>query len=499
MNDFTDLVDLACERLGGAALFANDEFFADRDNLLKSEPATFVPGRYTDRGKWMDGWETRRRRTPGHDWCIVRLGVPGLVRGVVVDTSHFTGNYPESFELEACSAPAQAPLEALEAAAWTPLLPRTRLAGDTRNAFAVADAYRATHVRLHIFPDGGVARLRVHGEALPDARWLGRAGIEADVDLASVEHGGVVVAASDTFFGPRHALIMPGRAHDMSDGWETKRTRREGPEWVVVRLAAEGTIHRVEIDTWRFKGNAPESAAIAIGASAEGPWVPVVERTKLLPHTRHVFDVDGEVLPHAPARFARLSTWPDGGVSRLRLHGTPSRAGREALGIARVNAASPEEATDAMRACCGCAAWARAMADARPFRDLAHVRVEAARAADRLTEREWLEAFAAHPRIGERAAKAPVPPAEVGGWSSHEQAGMDRARAEIRQAMAEANRAYEAKFGLVYLVCATGKSGEELLADARHRLGGDRASEVARAIEEQRKITDLRLEKLVLR
>lgn len=492
MNDFTDLVDLACERLGGAALFTNDEFFADKDNLLKSEAAVFVPGRYTDRGKWMDGWETRRRRTPGHDWCIVRLGVPGIVRGVVVDTSHFTGNYPESFELEACSAPAQAPLEQLEAASWVALLPRTRLAGDTRNAFAVgaSSAWRATHVRLRIFPDGGVARLRVHGDALPDARWLGRPGSEADVDLASVEHGGVVVAASDTFFGPRHALIMPGRAHDMSDGWETKRTRREGPEWVVVRLAAEATIRSVEIDTWRFKGNAPESAALAVGPSVDGPWTPVLERAKLLAHTRHVFD--GAVIAHPPARFARLSTWPDGGVSRLRLHGTPSRAGREALGITRLNALFPDDATQAMLACCGCAAWARAMVDARPFRDMAHLRSEAARAGDRLTEREWLEAFAAHPRIGDRKPDA-------SGWSSQEQAGMDRVRAEIHQAMAEANRAYEAKFGFVYLVCATGKSGEEMLADAHQRLGGDRVTEMARAIDEQRKIIDLRIDKLVAR
>jgi len=267
---FTDLVDLAAERLGGAVLWANDEFFAEKDNLLRAEPAVFVPGRYTDRGKWMDGWETRRRRHPGHDWCIVRLGVPGVVRGVVVDTSHFKGNYPESCSLEACSAPAHAPLEALEAASWHEILPRTALKGDAHNAFAIERAWRATHVRLRIFPDGGVARLRLHGEAVPEARWLGRPGVEQDVDLAAVENGGVVLAASDTFFGPRHALVMPGRAHDMSDGWETRRTRREGPEWVVM-------------SAWRPRGRSAEPTSTR-GASGATP--PGARRSRWAPRPR---------------------------------------------------------------------------------------------------------------------------------------------------------------------------------------------------------------------
>jgi allantoicase len=490
MSDFTERVDLAAERLGGAALFCNDEFFAGRDNLLKSEPAVFVPGRYTDRGKWMDGWETRRRREPGHDWVIVRLGVPGVVRGVVVDTSHFTGNFPSAFSLEACSAPAQATLAELEEHRWFELHARADLKGDARNAFAVESPFRVTHVRLHIYPDGGVARLRVHGDPMPDARWLGRAGTEPDVDLAAVEHGGQVVAASDMFYGPRHALIMPGRAHDMSDGWETKRTRREGPEWVVVRLAAEGVLHRVDVDTWRFRGNAPESAALAVGPTPDGPWSEVLPRTKLLPHTHHVFDA--ELSAHEPGRFARLSTWPDGGVSRLRLFGQPSRAGREALGVARVNALAPEDAASELLACCGSAGWARQMVDLRPFRDLSHMKAEAGALFVKMTEREWLEAFAAHPRIGERKT-------DRKGWSAEEQARVGLARRETLDALADANRAYEARFGFVYLVCATGLEAEHMLADAQARLARDRGAEIARASDEQRKITELRLEKLVLR
>ena len=482
------LIDLAGERLGGAVLWANDEFFAEKDQLLKPEAPLFVPGKYTDRGKWMDGWETRRRRTPGHDWCIVRLGVPGLIRGVVVDTAHFKGNFPESCSLEACTASAETSLDDLEKAGWLEIMPKTKLQGDARNAFAIERAWRATHVRFRIFPDGGVARLRLYGDVIADPRWHGRSGLEQEVDLACAEHGGVVVAASDTFFGPRHALVMPGRAVDMGDGWETRRTRRDGPEWVVVKLAAQGSLRRIEIDTWRFKGNAPESAELSVGSSPDGPWQEVLARTKLLPHTRHVFH--HELAEHASAQFARLSIWPDGGVSRLRLWGVVSRAGREAWGIARLNALAPGDAQAEMLACCASTEWARRVVDERPFRDRADLETAAVRAAEALSERDWLEAFAAHPRIGESA--------QARSWSALEQASMGDAARVTRDALAEANRAYEAKFGFTYIVCATGKSGEEMLAIARERLGSDRSRELLQAAAEQRKITELRLEKLVL-
>jgi len=498
-ESFTEAVDLAAERLGGAVLWASDEFFADKENLLKAAQPVFVPGKYGERGKWMDGWETRRRRNslgaldlgPEYDWCIVQLGVPGVIRGVVVDTSHFTGNYPESCSLEAISAFSDAwPAKLHKRKDWVEIVPRSKLAGDARNAFAVEHASLATHVRIRIYPDGGVARLRVHGDAMPDPRWLGRPGTEQDVDLASVENGGTVVAASDTFFGPRHALIMPGRAEEMSDGWETRRTRRPGPEWVVVKLAAEGVLRRVEIDTWRFKGNAPESAAIEVGATHDGPWTEVLARTHLLPHARNVHDA--EIVPHEGARFVRLSIWPDGGVSRLRLFGTPTRAGREAWGTARLDALAPEDARTELLACCGCTTWASRMVASRPFGSLEELKAKALLAAKGLEEADWLEAFAAHPRIGEKKSDAR-------GWSRQEQSRVADASRATLDALVEANGEYEAKFGFTYIVCATGKSADEMLAIARDRLGGDRAREISRAAEEQRKITDLRLEKLVVR
>jgi len=299
--DFTELVDLAAEKVGGAVLVANDEFFAPKENLLKVGAPIFVEGKYTDLGKWMDGWETRRRRTPGFDWCVIRLGLPGIVRGVV--------------DLQS------------DAINWMPLLPQMPLNGDTQNLFAVEDEQRATHLRFKIYPDGGVARLRVYGEVLPDWDRLQRIG--GDVDLAAVENGGRVVSCSDMFFGHRHNLIMPGRAANMSDGWETKRRRGPGHDWVIIQLGTVGQVRRLEVDTAWFKGNSPESCSLeathATDSSAAAladlsvVWKSILPRTKLQAHTRHFFE--NEVLDAGRVSHLRFNIFPDGGVSRLRVYG----------------------------------------------------------------------------------------------------------------------------------------------------------------------------------
>ncbi len=252
---FTDLPNLASERFGTVAVVANDEFFAPKERLIRSAPAEWREGVYDDRGKWMDGWETRRRRTPGYDWVIVRLGLAGIVRGVVIDTSFFTGNFPPQASIDACDVPGTPPADALtsDATPWRPLLEKVDLAGDARNEFAIDDrGRRVTHLRLNIFPDGGVARLRVHGDVVPDDRIFG-----GDVDLAAMENGGFVVSCSDMHYGHRQNLILPGRSTHMGDGWETKRRRGPGNDWTIVRLARRGTIARVELDTDHYKGNAP--------------------------------------------------------------------------------------------------------------------------------------------------------------------------------------------------------------------------------------------------
>src|SRR5437667_1991159 len=260
--DFTDLIELAAERLGGAVLVANDEFFGPKENLLKAAAPIFIEGKYTDLGKWMDGWETRRKRTPGYDWCIVRLGLPGIIRGVVVDTSYFRGNYPEQCSIEACTLDGQPTIEQLtsETTQWTEILTRLPLQGDSRNPFPIQSEQRFTYLRFNIYPDGGVARLRVFGEVVPDWSMLKRPGRE--IDLAAVENGGLVLSCSDMFFGHRHNLIMPGRAINMSDGWETKRRRGPGHDWVIIKLGTPGHIERLEVDTSYFKGNYPDNCSL---------------------------------------------------------------------------------------------------------------------------------------------------------------------------------------------------------------------------------------------
>ena len=328
--EFSELVDLASEKLGGVVLVANDEFFAPKENLLKASAPIFLEGEYSDRGKWMDGWETRRRRTPGYDWCIIRLGLPGIIRGVLVDTSFFRGNYPEHCSLEGCALDGQPSAEDVtnESVHWIPILPELPLTGDSQNPFPIESDEKYTHLRFKIYPDGGVARLRVYGEVLPDWKRIKRSG--GDIDLAAVENGGLVLACSDMFFGHRHNLIMPGRGVNMSDGWETKRRRGPGHDWVIVKLGATGQVRRVEIDTSHFKGNFPESCSLEACHSADLPlesltdlsvaWNSILPRTRLQAHTRHFFDE--ELLDAGPASHLRFNIFPDGGVSRLRVYGT---------------------------------------------------------------------------------------------------------------------------------------------------------------------------------
>src|SRR3984957_13391055 len=287
-SDKTQWVDLASRALGAGVVYADDELFADRENLIKAADPVFQPNSFGNKGQVMDGWETRRRREPGSDSAIVRLGCPGIVRHVVVDTSFLTGNYPPEVSVEACGTEGYPTPAELAAAAWTALVPRSGVAGDARNEFDVAVGQRFTHLRLTMFPDGGAARLRAYGEA----------GTR-----------------------PPANLLMPGLARVMGDGWETSRRRDAGNDWVAVRLACAGSVEVVELDTSHFVGNAPGWAALGSDGGD------LVERTALQPDTRHRFAVPGGPV----AGQVRLDVYPDGGMARLRVLGTPTQAARAAL------------------------------------------------------------------------------------------------------------------------------------------------------------------------
>lgn len=315
--DFLQLPDLASRALAGSVMYANDELFAQRENLVSAEPAAHDVSDFGHKGKVYDGWETRRRRAPGHDYAIVRLGVPGVVRGVVIDTSWFTGNYPPFASIDGVCVEGYPTAAQLQEAEWEPILDRVPLLGDTANSFPVASDKRWTHVRLNIFPDGGVARLRIHGEPRPDPAFL-----TGTIDLAALENGGDVVGCSNRFYSSPRNILGLGRARHMGEGWENARRRDDGNDHVVVRLAGEGMIDHVEIDTSYFVGNAPGWARLTgildeSTLADDSAWVTLVPRAELLPDCRHRFRVDAD----RPLRYVRLDVYPDGGIARLRVHG----------------------------------------------------------------------------------------------------------------------------------------------------------------------------------
>lgn len=471
------LVDLAARRLGGVVLAANDEYFAPKERLLDPDPPVFDPTAYTVRGKLMDGWETRRRRTPGADWCVVRLGAPGIVHRLLVDTRHFRGNAPEAVSVDAAHVDDLRDVPTDDD--WTPLLPRTPVQADHRNELDVDGAVAASHLRLWLHPDGGVARLRVRGAVVPDLRRV--AGHDGALDLAALVNGGLVTHASGEFFSSRHNLIGVGDARDMGDGWETRRRRGDGHDWVVVRLATVGVIDQVEIDTTHFRGNHPAACSVdARDDEADDGWWTLLERERLGPHLRHRFRVHDP----RPATHVRLRIHPDGGVARLLLPGRVTPRGWRRSRLRRFNALPIRGAGDELLACCASTRWARRIAEGRPYDDLAALQRANADVWWRLDEADWDEAFAAHPRIGDRSGAA---------HTRREQAGTADADASVLAALARGNREYEARFGRVFLVCATGLSAEDMLSALHRRLGADAADEVRTAAEEQRRITDLRL------
>ncbi|MFT3716996.1 MAG: allantoicase [Gordonia sp. (in: high G+C Gram-positive bacteria)] len=319
---FHTLPDLAARLIGGSVIWANDELFAQRQNLIKPGDAEYSPHTFGHTGQMYDGWETRRRRDDGHDAAIVRLGAPGIIHGAVVDTSWFRGNYPTSISLEGANVPGYPTVEEVLAADWTELVSQSTAYGDTKNDYSVSDRHTYTHVRLSIYPDGGVARLRVHGVARPDPDLLDL----GPVDLAALENGAAVSGCSNRFYSSPDNLLLPGRGRTMGEGWETARRRTGGNDWVAVRLAAHGVVHMAELDTTHFLGNAPGEASLS-GRDGNGPWFELMPRTRLQPDTRHRFPIDVDT----PVTEVRMDVYPDGGMLRMRLWGELTEQGRAAL------------------------------------------------------------------------------------------------------------------------------------------------------------------------
>ncbi len=317
-----DLTNLADARLGTEVVAVSDEFFAEAKRMLAIGPPVFVENLHDENGKWMDGWETRRRRGDGHDWAIVRLPRRARPRRVDLDTSFFTGNFAPAASLEGCVSDAEVPEPDTQ---WAPLLDETPLGPDRHHLRELApNALACTHVRLNIFPDGGVARLRLYGTF--EVEWSGVAG---ETDLVAALNGGIALAYSDAHYGKPTNILMPGRGADMSDGWETRRRREPGFDWAVLRLGHAGRVRRVEIDTAHFKGNFPHQCSIQAALLRDAAPASIVGRTMywpvLLPPTEmeadkvHTFGDLGDV---GVVSHLRVNLHPDGGISRLRAFGT---------------------------------------------------------------------------------------------------------------------------------------------------------------------------------
>ncbi len=486
------LVDLAAAEVGGRALLASDEFFAGKENLLAAGRGVWKEGLYTEHGKWMDGWESRRRRTPGHDWCIIELGLVGEIAMVDICTDHFTGNYPPFAEIEACHAPGASVHALRDEIVWTRIVNQVALKGGQQN-LALAEVHGAwTHVRLRIFPAGGVARLRCYGRPSPNAQG-------ARIDLVAMTNGGRTLAASDMYFSDMANLIRPGRATDMGQGWETRRSRPPGEDWILLQFGHAGRIDEIEIDTLHFKGNYPDSFVLEALHWPDAPphdltrseaWT-AIARGPLRAHEARSFPVDDA----GPWTHLRLRIQPDGGVSRLRVWGTPdyTAPGSDDPLVALING---PDATTHLARCCGAHRWVAAMAKDAPYQSRTHLLGEADAHWWRLDESDWLEAFTHHPRIGADVAKLREKFAATANWSAGEQAGMASADEEVIRELAASNRAYERRFGFIFIVCASGLSAAEMLARLKHRIDNEPEAELRIAAGEQAKITRLRLEKL---
>lgn len=320
-NPFHQWIRLEQPRLGTRVVYATDEFFGAKERLIDADEPVWIEDKYDDHGKWMDGWESRRKRTEGHDHCVVRLGIPGVIHGFDIDTRYFTGNFPPAASIEVCQCDHDIPGED---AIWRPVLKRCNLAGDAHNYFAVDDGEIVTHLRLNIFPDGGVARLRIFGHVRPDPGLL---TADASLDLIGMQNGGRALCCSDEHYGSMHNLNLPDLGTHMGDGWETARRRGPGNDWVVFELGEPGVIEEIEIDTAYFKGNYPDRAEVRGAlvsrvddlASSSEHWPVILPVAKLDMDKVHTFR--SELQDAGQVSHIRLNIFPDGGVSRLRIRG----------------------------------------------------------------------------------------------------------------------------------------------------------------------------------
>lgn len=320
---YTDVVG---EKLGGAVVACLNEWFAEAANLIKPKAPIRDATRFVHAGAWYDGWETRRHNTEEADWAIIKAGVAlAQIAGCEVDTAFFNGNHAPHILVEGANfALEEAPQDWASASVnWEPIIEKTEC-GPSQKHFFVRESgltsQNYTHFRLRMYPDGGIARFRLYGVVLPVPP---KDKCEI-LDFALVKNGGVAVQVSDQHFGSADNLLLPGRGHDMSDGWETKRSRTPGHvDWVVIKLGALTTIKNIVVDTAHFRGNFPQKINVKGYKGLQPPafdsqeWSLLVPDSKTGPDAEHEYDIEDT----SSYSHVLLTIIPDGGVKRVRVNG----------------------------------------------------------------------------------------------------------------------------------------------------------------------------------
>ena len=469
-----DLVDLAAKNMGGEVIIASDDFFASKDNLIKDGRAVWDPTTFSDTGKVYDGWESRRNRTESNDWVIIKLARPGVISLIDVDTDHFLGNAPQFISVEGIMEHFDA--KRINELDWQEIIPVSSVRSGRQNLFIIHNQQTFNFVRLQIFPDGGVARFRCYGRAhVPNTDDL--------TDYASLLNGGKAILASDMFFGEMNNLLKPYPPPNMGDGWETKRRRGKGHDWVIIELGKAIVPQEIEVDTTHFKGNYPDYCEIDVRSTNLPPniiayddkWTTIISKFKLQGDSKHSIS---DFSIYEPITHIRLRIYPDQGVCMIE----------------ELN--ENEDLRTQLLACCGSENWADNLIKLLPFRDLNDLIEKSNFVWYNLSEKDWLEAFSKHPKIGDiESLRAKYTQHDT--WSKQEQGSMREVVDEVLQKLKQYNLDYERKNGFIFIIFATGKSAEEMLQILETRLENSLSQELEIAAREQNKITRLRLERLV--
>ena len=316
------LIDLAQSRLGSKIIFKTDEFFAPARRIINPWPPIFKEGVFDKNGKWMDGWETRRKRGKGHDYLILKLGKPGRIHKIDVDTSYFSGNHPSKISIEACFNKKKIFNKKIK---WTTIVKKSVTKANSHHFFNIKNKNIFSHIKLNIFPDGGVARLRVYGSMN-----LNKNFGKNIVNLTSVLNGAVPIVCNNEHFGRAENILAPGIGKNMGDGWETRRSRGKNFDWLIVKCAAPGKINKIQIDTHHFKGNFPDKCSIQAAyidknissknlINKSKNWNFLINKSKLYANRKHNFK--NKLMSNKKINFIKINIFPDGGISRVRAYG----------------------------------------------------------------------------------------------------------------------------------------------------------------------------------